>query len=355
MATQSERSEYPAIGALPRVSVVIPTFNRAQMAARAIRSVLPNLIEGDEIIVVDDGSTDDTAAVLAQFGDRIRYIPTANFGAGAARNRGIDESRNELVAFLDSDDEWMADKLSLQRALLAMRPDVLFCFSDFAVKRPDGSVERKYLSRWHRDTRGWDRILGPVEPFAHSVGAAAGRSEFGIHVGCLYAALMSANYIPTFTLIVRREACAGARFAADLSTQEDWQYFGQIAQLGRAAFLDTETAVQWGHGGPRLTDADDYRTASARIAVLERVWGGNAAFRETHGAAYEATLARQHEICARWLLEKGRTREARKELRLAPNGRRLHRFLAAMPGPLVHAFFAIVNFCRMVFLDDYTT
>ena len=154
--------------------------------------------------------------------------------------------------------------------------------------------------------------------------------------------------------MVRREACAGARFAPDLATQEDWQYFGQIARLGQAGYLETETAVQWGHGGPRLTDVDDYRTASARIAVLERVWGNDAAFRARHGAAFNETLARQHEICARWLLEKGRMREARKELRLAPNGRRLHRMLALLPGPIVHALFLIVNFCRMALLDDYS-
>lgn len=354
MAIDSEKHmDFTAAGTA-RVSVVIPTYNRAAMAARAVRSVLANLIAGDEIVVVDDGSTDDTAVMLAEFGDGIRYIRTENRGAGAARNRGIDESRNELIAFLDSDDEWMADKLSLQRSLMAARPDVLFCFSDFAVKRTDGSLERNYLSKWHRDPRRWNEILGPAKHYGDLVATVAARADFDVHVGSLYEALMSTNYIPTFTLMVRREACAAARFAVDLPTHEDWQYFGQLARLGRAAYLNTETAVQWGHGGPRLTDADDYRSASSRIAVLERVWGSDTEFRLRHGDIFNETLARQHEICARWLLEKGRMREARKELKLAPNGRRLHRMLAFLPGPLVHALFVIVHFFRMVLMDDYS-
>jgi len=344
----------PVRAELPRVSIVIPTYNRSAMAVRAIRSVLANDCAGDEIIVVDDGSTDDTQTVLAAFGDRIRYIRTPNLGAGAARNRGIDESRNELIAFLDSDDEWMADKLGLQRALMAAHPEVVFCFSDFAVKRTDGTMERHYLSHWHRDGRGWNEILGKGVRFAGSVGATAAREDFDIHVGCLYAALMSTNYIPTFTLMVRREACAAARFAVDLPTFEDWEYFGRLARLGRAAFLNTETAVQWGHGGPRLTDADDYHAASARIKVLERVWGEDAEYLARHSAEYHQVLARQHEVCARWLLEKGRMREARQELELAPNARRMLRILSILPGPVVHAFFGFVNFCRVVLLEDYS-
>lgn len=338
----------------PRVSIVIPTYNRSAMVARAVRSVLVNVRDGDEIIVVDDGSTDDTAAVLAGFGDRISCIRTANQGAGAARNFGIDESRNELIAFLDSDDEWMADKLELQRSLMAAHPDVLFCFSDFAVKRTDGTMERHYLSHWHRDGRGWDAILGRGSWFSDSMTPAQAREDFRIHVGCLYAALMSKNYIPTFTLMVRREACASARFAVDLPTFEDWEYFGKLARLGRAAYLDTETAVQWGHGGPRLTDSDDYSAASARIKILERVWGRDAEYLANHAAEFKQALAQQHEVCARWLLEKGRTREARQELELAPNARRMLRLLSILPGPVVHAFFGFFNFCRMILLEDYS-
>jgi glycosyltransferase involved in cell wall biosynthesis len=100
----------------PLVSVVLPTFNRAQTLPRAIRSILAQDYENLEVLVVDDGSTDDTADVMAQFDDpRVRYLPqAANRGASRARNAGLRECRGEYIAFQDSDDEWLAGKLRRQ-------------------------------------------------------------------------------------------------------------------------------------------------------------------------------------------------------------------------------------------------
>lgn len=99
----------------PKISVVIPTYNRAAKVQKAIESVLTQTFFDLEVIVVDDGSADDTGNVIAQaFGDRIRYYYQANQGASAARNKGIAEARGEWIAFLDSDDEWERDKLEWQ-------------------------------------------------------------------------------------------------------------------------------------------------------------------------------------------------------------------------------------------------
>lgn len=98
------------------VSVVLPTFNRSRTLARAVRSVLAQGYANLELIIVDDGSTDDTADLVASFDDpRIRYEKLErNQGASAARNRGLELSRGEFIAFQDSDDEWLADKLERQ-------------------------------------------------------------------------------------------------------------------------------------------------------------------------------------------------------------------------------------------------
>ena len=104
-------------------------------------------------------------AIAAQFGDRIRYIPVSNGGAGVARNRGIAEAQNDLIAFIDSDDEWMPDKLILQRGLMERLPEVLFCFSDF-VSRDAGVEQPSYLRNWHQDPRPWHDILGPGRLFS---------------------------------------------------------------------------------------------------------------------------------------------------------------------------------------------
>jgi glycosyltransferase involved in cell wall biosynthesis len=116
----------------PRVSVVIPTYNRADKVGKAIESVLVQTVTDLEVIVVDDGSSDNTGEVLkAAYGDRIRYYFQSNQGASVARNRGVEEARGEWIAFLDSDDVWEKDKIEWQlKALRRFRPSCRACYTD---------------------------------------------------------------------------------------------------------------------------------------------------------------------------------------------------------------------------------
>ena len=102
----------------PLVSVVIPTFNRSALVVRAVQNVIDQTYANTEIIVVDDGSTDDTARRLEHYQDRITVIRQKNAGPSAARNRGIEIARGEIVAFQDSDDIWVPHKLERQVHLL---------------------------------------------------------------------------------------------------------------------------------------------------------------------------------------------------------------------------------------------
>jgi glycosyltransferase involved in cell wall biosynthesis len=106
----------------PRISVVIPAFDRENVLGRCLDSVLGQTLPPQEVIVVDDASEDGSAAVVATYGEAVRYValPTRS-GAQAARNRGIREADGDWVAFQDSDDEWLPDKLERQVALLAER------------------------------------------------------------------------------------------------------------------------------------------------------------------------------------------------------------------------------------------
>jgi glycosyltransferase involved in cell wall biosynthesis len=106
------------------VSVIIPAYNYARYVSEAIDSVLAQTYPPLEVIVVDDGSTDDTPNVLAAYGDRIRAIRQVNQGVAAARNTGIAAARGEYVAFIDSDDTWEPRKLELQMARFDAEPDL---------------------------------------------------------------------------------------------------------------------------------------------------------------------------------------------------------------------------------------
>ena len=109
------------------VSVIIPTFNRAHLIGRAIRSVLKQENVPLEVFVIDDGSTDDTEALLGRNFPSVNYWRQANQGPAAARNLGIEKSSGDWLAFLDSDDEWLPGKLVCQLEYFARNPEIRIC------------------------------------------------------------------------------------------------------------------------------------------------------------------------------------------------------------------------------------
>jgi glycosyltransferase involved in cell wall biosynthesis len=117
----------------PLVSVIIPTFNRAHCIEQSVQSVLNQTYTNYELLLVDDGSTDNTQEVLARFGDKIRIIVQDNAGVSAARNQGIRAARGKYVAFLDSDDLWLPEKLEHQLTLMST-DNVIFSATNWKGK-----------------------------------------------------------------------------------------------------------------------------------------------------------------------------------------------------------------------------
>ncbi len=136
-----------------RTSVIIPAFNRASTLLRALDSVLKQDPLPEEVIIVDDGSTDGTKElVMKRAKGEIKYLSQPNRGPAAARNLGIRTARSELIAFLDSDDEWLAGKLAAQREYFQKNPDVLICQTEEIWIR---NGKRVNPMKKHKKYGGW--------------------------------------------------------------------------------------------------------------------------------------------------------------------------------------------------------
>lgn len=182
----------------PRVSVVIPTYNRSGALDRTIRSVLAQTERDLEIIVVDDGSTDDTPGVLARYGSQLRVIRQRNAGAGAARNAGIEAARAPFVAFLDDDDVWLPEKTREQLALFDQHPDAALVSTGAQFVEETGRLQ--YVQGWSLGGRRFRKVL--------------------FH-----------NPIVTSSVIVRRSCLHDLTglFRTDLAPVEDWEMWIRIA------------------------------------------------------------------------------------------------------------------------------
>lgn len=151
---------------MPQVSVIIPTYNRERFVVPAIESVLRQSFSDRELIVVDDGSTDDTPLQLERYENRIRYFYQANAGPGAARNKGVQAATGEWLAFLDSDDEWTTDYLARQFQRIQSTPDICMQTTDCRFLGPDGQVSSFFkMNGVAAILNGRDYLL-PRDPFS---------------------------------------------------------------------------------------------------------------------------------------------------------------------------------------------
>ncbi len=141
---------------VPEISVIIPTFNRAQTVPRALDSVLKQSFRDFEVIIVDDGSDDETESVIEAFCERrgadVTYLKQENAGVSAARNRGIRNAQGRWIAFLDSDDEWLPHKLQVQAGFVTAQPGCRIVHGEEVWMRNGVRVNAK---RRHRKSGGY--------------------------------------------------------------------------------------------------------------------------------------------------------------------------------------------------------
>lgn len=132
---------------MPQVSVIVPTYNSAQYISEAIDSVFNQTYEDWEIIVVDDGSTDNTKEVLRKYSSKIGYFYQENKGPSSARNKGIKSAKGKYIAFLDADDMWMPEKLKLQMDVISKEPSIGLVSCDGYIIDMDGVIQKQITKR----------------------------------------------------------------------------------------------------------------------------------------------------------------------------------------------------------------
>jgi glycosyltransferase involved in cell wall biosynthesis len=262
----------------PLVSVVIPTYNNARYLGAAIDSVLAQTWPRVEVIVVDDGSRDETPQVVAPYGDRIVCLRQENQGLAGARSAGLARATGAYVAWLDSDDMWNPEKLAVQIAFLEARPDVAVVSTDFSAFDDAGYFEASHASTYYSVLRRTIGGLAGVFPELASLPRAAVTHAGGValpetirvFVGDLAKQLVLGNCLHPPTVVFRREA--GLRAGAlekRFGHHTDWEYFMRLARQGRCAFVDLPL-IRYRYS-PGSMSSDKHLTAisTSHVLVLE--------------------------------------------------------------------------------------
>jgi glycosyltransferase involved in cell wall biosynthesis len=234
--------------AMALVSIIIPTYNRSPLVIEAIASVLDQTVRDIEVIVVDDGSTDDTRAAVEAVKDaRLKYFYKSNGGVSSARNMGLAKAGGEYICFLDSDDLWPENFLSVMVAALESEPGSDIAYSPRTLLRPDGSRTRSIA---------WDHRPS----------------------GQLTEVLFADTFMQVSSVCFRRKALEGFAFDAILPNAEDVDAWLRLSTRFRYLFVPSvDITFRTGHGVATRTNYS-YENCNA-LLVLERFYyrlGGRA-------------------------------------------------------------------------------
>jgi len=228
---------------MPKVSVLIPTYNAGEFICQAIDSVLAQTYTDFEIIVVDDGSTDDTRERLAAYGSTIRYVHQENRERSAARNHGIRLAGGEFIAFLDADDRWLPQKLAKQLVLLERQQELDLVYS--------------WAQAFYGD-RQWPRILGT--DFEKLEGLEA------------FEGLLLGKSIPTLTVVARKKCLQDVRlFDEAIVIGEDWDLWLRIALQFRIGFVPEVLADYRLTGTFQPAQMARHRVQETRLHTVRKV------------------------------------------------------------------------------------
>lgn len=229
------------------ISVVIPAYNAQHTLRAALDSVFDQTWTAVEVIVVDDGSTDRTAEVLASYGPRVQTIRQANGGLASARRAGVAAARGEFIALMDADDLCRPERLAVQARVLRRWPEVVLCCSDFDAFDEQGRSEPAHASRYYasigRAPKGLRSLLGQVDTLdLHGClpdGCNRSPRTTTVHHGNAYHAIVHGNFVHPPTVLFRRKLLETVgNFDPEAGSMCDWDWITQAARVGSVAFVE---------------------------------------------------------------------------------------------------------------------
>jgi glycosyltransferase involved in cell wall biosynthesis len=310
------------------VSVVVPTFNRGYCLPKTLDSILAQTHQNLEIIIVDDGSTDNTRDLITiRYGEdaRIRYTFQQNQGVTAARNHGLQQAQGEYIALLDSDDIWTPWKLQLQLACFERCPEIGLVWSDMEAIAPDGRViDKSYLRTMYHAYRWFtnDQLFSnsyPIAQVAPELASLAGRGT--LFTGDIFSQMVMGNLVHTSTVVLRRERLNRVQGYQGYSEEmriagEDYDFHLRICKEGPVGFINLAT-IQYQTGMPDQITRDSYKLLHAAKNCLKTILPplkNDRARIRLSPRMIRARLAEVHEWIGEVALEMGQSAEARRHL-----------------------------------------
>ncbi len=229
------------------VSIIIPTYNRADLLPEAIESVLEQTHNDIEIIVIDDGSNDDTREKLKPYQDRIKYMYTENGGPASARNAGMRMAKGEYIAFLDSDDLYYPYKIKIQADFLDNYPDVALVCSEFSAFNDKGYWDEFHLKKYHSsaymDSKATYEDIYPESISIADAGLNLKRWEHRkIYTGNIFDKYYDEPILSTNTVMFRRSLLESVGLQHEpYWLFEDYEFVLRITRSHMVAFIDVPT------------------------------------------------------------------------------------------------------------------
>ena len=265
---------------MPKVSVIIPTYNRLPMLKEAVDSVLAQDFEDVELIVVDDGSTDATAEEIKRYGERVRLLQHfKNRGVSAARNRGILHARGKYLAFLDSDDLWVKGKLKIQVAFLDDNPHYPLCYTDEIWIRRGRRVNPKFK---HSKYSGW------------------------IFEKCLPLCIIS----PSSAMMRKTLFSKAGLFDEALPVCEDYDFWLRVSARFPIFFINRKLIIKRG-GHPDQLSQRSWGNDRYRVIALEKLLSEPSITPEERERVLEEMKRKCH-ILSKGFLKRGNEQEGRR-------------------------------------------